>query len=123
MELLTSVLWLALNMYHEARSEGEIGQLAVAHVTINRAENRNLSIEKIVNQPFQFSWTMEGKMLPDDVDSFVECLSLVEVAADGYDFTSGATHYHRVDVIPEWTNRMEFVGRFGDHFFYKEIGQ
>ena len=51
MTFLEGLLWLTLNVYHEARSEPEIGQVAVAHVTPNRAAKRALSIKKVVNQP------------------------------------------------------------------------
>ena len=41
MSFLEGLLWLTLNVYHEARSEPQIGQLAVAHVTLNRASQKN----------------------------------------------------------------------------------
>ena len=37
MTLLEGLLWLTLNVYHEARSEPLVGQVAVAFVTLNRA--------------------------------------------------------------------------------------
>ena len=48
MTVLEGLLWLTLNVYHEARSEPQIGQVAVVHVTLNRAEELNRSIKEIV---------------------------------------------------------------------------
>lgn len=122
MDLMTGILFLTLNVYHEARSEDQLAQMAVAHVTINRAKIRRLTIKDVVYQPYQFSWTHQKKgyqALPKDIDAYMVCLESASVAARGHDFTGGATHYHRNDVIPEWTNRMQYVGTFGAHHFYK----
>jgi len=56
MTLLEGLLWLTLNVYHEARSEPQIGQVAVAHVTLNRASEKRLPVKEIIKQPYQFSW-------------------------------------------------------------------
>ena len=120
MDLLSAIMWLSLNVYHESRSESPLAQIAVAQVTINRSKNRNLSIEQVVNQPFQFSWIQEGKLIPDDIDAFIKSIYYVKMASELPDITKGATHYHHVKVIPEWTNRMQYVGTFGVHKFYKK---
>ena len=59
MGFVEGLLWLTLNIYHEARSEPEIGKLAVAHVTLNRAMEEQKSIEEVVTAPYQFSWTFQ----------------------------------------------------------------
>ncbi len=56
-----SLLWLSLNVYHESRGEPEIGQLAVAHVTLNRALEDNKSVADVILAPNQFSWTFQKK--------------------------------------------------------------
>ena len=118
--MIESLLWLALNIYHEARNQDQFDQLAVAHVTINRMVKRNLSIKEVVLQPFQFSWTHQKKdYIPYDKEAFKECEESAIIALSGFDFTGGATHYHNKGVIPEWTNRMVYLGTFGDHIFYK----
>lgn len=121
LDVPTAVLWLALNIYHEARSEDPFAQVAVAHVTINRSRVRGLSIKEVVKQPYQFSWVMQkSNHLPDDWGSFTHCIESATIAVRGYDFTNGATYYHLKTQIPEWTNRVQFVGTFGSHYFYKE---
>ena len=59
MGFVEGLLWLTLNIYHEACSESEIGKLAVAHVTLNRAMEEQKSIEEVVTAPYQFSWTFQ----------------------------------------------------------------
>ena len=88
MTLLEGLLWLTLNVYHEARSEPEIGQMAVALVTLNRANERHLPIKEIVQEPYQFSWTFQkDSYLPDDPKAFLKCLKSVYIALQTKDFT------------------------------------
>lgn len=121
MTLLEGLLWLTLNVYHEARSEPRIGQIAVALVTLNRATERHLPIKDIITQPYQFSWTLQkDSYLPDDPDAFFECLHSVYLALKVPDFTEGATHYHLDSVTPGWTSAFTYVAQYGSHKFYRE---
>ena len=61
MGFMEGLLWLTLNIYHEARSEPEVGKLAVAHVTLNRAMEEQKSIGEVVTAPRQFSWTWQKR--------------------------------------------------------------
>lgn len=121
MDILTGFLWLSLNIYHEARGEDQLAQVAVAHVTINRARKRGLSVKETVLQPKQFSWTNQPKekWWPRDWFSFLLCMESATVAVAGYDFTKGATHYHSYRVIPGWSKKLEYIGAFGGHKFYR----
>ena len=121
MTILEGLLWITLNVYHEARSEPQIGQVAVAHVTLNRAMARNLSVKDVVQQPYQFSWTFQKKSyVPDDPQAFFKCMHSVYLALQSYDFTSGATYYHLDDINPLWASDMKYVNQFGSHKFYKK---
>jgi N-acetylmuramoyl-L-alanine amidase len=121
MTLLEGLLWLTLNVYHEARSEPQIGQMAVAHVTLNRAEEKQLPVKEIINQPYQFSWTLNKDIpLPDDPDAFFECLHSVYLALQTPDFTNGATHYHLESITPYWASGYTYVAQYGSHKFYKQ---
>jgi spore germination cell wall hydrolase CwlJ-like protein len=53
------ILCLALNIYHEARSDGKAAREAVGTVTINRLGDKRFpdSVCGVVDQPRQFSWT------------------------------------------------------------------
>ena len=120
MSFLEGLLWLTLNIYHEARSEPPIGQLAVAHVTLNRANLKHKSVEEIVTAPYQFSWTFQkNSYLPTEPDAFIECMQNAFKAMTTNDFTDGATFYHRQDVHPQWADDMTFVAQYGEHMFYR----
>ena len=118
---LEAILWLTLNVYHEARSEDQFNQIAVAHLTLNRANKDGRTIKQTVLKDRQFSWTFQktkDEYWPDDLNAFLKCLKSVRVAATGYDFTQGATHYHERKVKPYWTKGMHQIGTFGAHKFY-----
>ncbi len=120
MSLLEGLLWLTLNVYHEARSEPQAGQVAVAHVTLNRAQERNLPIREVVTQPYQFSWTMQkDSYIPEDTRAFLQCLQSVYIALQTGDITQGATHYHLDSIDPYWASEYTYVSQIGSHKFYK----
>lgn len=120
MTLLEGLLWLTLNVYHEARSEPEIGQMAVAYVTLNRANEKQLPIKQIVQEPYQFSWTLQKKSyIPDDPKAFMDCMKSVYIALQTKDFTQGATHYHLDSINPYWASQYTYLNQFGSHKFYK----
>jgi len=115
-----SLLWLSLNIYHESRGEPEIGQLAVAHVTLNRALGHNKSIADVILAPNQFSWTFQKKSYaPLEVNPLQESLRIALKAMTTSDFTKGSTFYHHVDVAPKWTADKAYIGRYGSHKFYR----
>jgi spore germination cell wall hydrolase CwlJ-like protein len=115
---------LALNIYHEARSESDEGKFAVAQVTLNRVRSHRYpdSICKVVWQHRQFSWTRDGRSdRPRNLRAWKEALW---VATAAYDFNplnmvGGATHYHAVYVQPYWSASHRRVSRVGRHIFYE----
>ena len=120
MSFIEGVLWLTLNIYHEARSEPQIGKLAVAHVTLNRALEKNQSVEEVVTAPYQFSWTFtKNSYLPREPEAFKECFRTAIKAMISPDFTNGATYYHRKDIHPAWADSLTYVAQWGDHKFYR----
>lgn len=118
-----AVLCLALNVYHEARSEPWEGRMAVALVTRNRARRHHTSICWETMRYKQFSWTLDPKnlrVLPSG-EAWKDALWIGRTAlSTPTDFTGGADHYHHVSISPGWPN-VRYVGRWGDHLFYKEV--
>lgn len=115
-----SLLWLSLNIYHESRGEPEIGQLAVAHVTLNRALEDNKSIADVILAPNQFSWTFQKKSYaPLEANPLQESLRIALKAMTTNDFTKGSTYYHHVDVAPKWAVGKSYIGTYGSHKFYR----
>lgn len=124
-----AVLCLSLNVFKEARGEPPIAQQAVALVTLNRAKARNRDIGEVVFEDRQFSWTITdtrfGVLLPSKrPDRHTKEWKNAEASARHAlymrDFTQGATHYHEVKIHPYWRKRLQFVGRWGGYYFYKE---
>ena len=120
MTLLEGLLWLTLNVYHEARSEPQVGQIAVAHVTLNRAAQKNISIEDVVKQPHQFSWIGKKSYLPHNIPVFFQCMKSAYIALNTNDFTDGATHFHLQNVDPDWSSSLTYINQYGSQKFYRE---
>jgi len=120
MGFLEGLLWLTLNVYHEARGESEMGQLAVAHVTLNRAANNHQSLEQVVKAPYQFSWTFQKKTyVPTEPEALLDCMQSALYAMISQDFTGGAMYYHRADIQPDWSGKMTYIAQYGKHKFYR----
>jgi N-acetylmuramoyl-L-alanine amidase len=139
MMLQAAVLCLALNIYHEARNQPVVGQIAVSQVVLNRVvsdnfpndvcgviyqaeypdgDRRNLPIR----DKCQFSWYCNrASDVPTDVDAYRWALILSNRIMSGEfaDVTDGATHYHSTKVLPEWSHRKEKLVQIEDHIFYK----
>lgn len=115
----TDLECLAKNIYFEARGEPYLGKLAVAQVTLNRANHIKHSICRVVYHPHQFSWTMYNyKIL--DFDSWLESLQLAErILLRGRALKNfPATHYHNLTVEPGWQHGMLKVSKIHNHKFY-----
>ena len=114
---------LAMNVYHEARGERVEGQIAVAHVTINRVNHREWkkSICEVVYQPKQFSWT---HLIKDPTPKEKKAWEQAKVIArdvmigNTQDPTKGAVYYHANWVNPTWANYMDLSKVIGNHLFY-----
>jgi len=128
---------LALNIYHESRSESMVGQYAVADVVLNRVASSRYpnTVCGVVKQSrlwdgypvrdqCQFSWYCDGKPdTPTESDAWhrSQTIATFMIYDDKYrGITEGATHYHTNYVDPYWNSSMVFIGRIGDHLFYKE---
>ena len=125
MPFIESIFWLALNLYHECRGEPLAGQIAVAHVVMNRAEKRGKSLREIVLQPYQFSWANGGaRPKITEYEALCECFEAAVQALgerlEGKSF-SHADHYHEKSMSPSpsWTKDMAKVATVGNHIFYR----
>jgi N-acetylmuramoyl-L-alanine amidase len=112
---------LADNIYHEARGESHIGQIAVAQVTINRARLQKTSICAIVYQKNQFSWVGKVKE-PNRASALWKRIeNIAHQALEGKQSLQGlkhATHFHTIDVYPLWADTKRFIMEIGRHRFY-----
>lgn len=126
-ELLSTVVFflaestcLANNVYYEARNQPIEGQLAVAKVTLNRAESEIFpdSACAVVNQKHQFSWVNQQDLPPTEGIAWDQAKIIALTAYISEDPTKGATHFHASYVKPKWANKLERKTQIGDHIFY-----
>jgi spore germination cell wall hydrolase CwlJ-like protein len=120
-----AILCLAMNVYHEARSEDIWGQLAVAEVTLNRVAAKQFPNEvcDVVWQRRQFSWTHDGKSdKPRDQEAWVTAHNIATLAirqgkprAVGED----VLFYHAEYVKPYWAASFHKAAQHGSHIFYQ----
>jgi N-acetylmuramoyl-L-alanine amidase len=134
MVVSTALLCLALNVYHEARSEPVMGQYAVAMVTLNRARGDQSRVCAEVFKPFQFSWansrvvkTKGGWLIPQGLQPSEEVawdkaqrIAAATLQGRMIDVTLGSTYYHTRDVKPAWRKAFEWTRSIGAHVFYRE---
>jgi len=123
---------LARNIYHEAGYEPFEGKVAVAQVTINRAESghfpsdicqvvyqKNVVYEKVL---CQFSWYCEQASLKKPMNGpvYTESMEVAKkVLLEGFRLPSvkHALYFHGDYIQPGW--KKEQVAKIGRHIFYK----
>jgi spore germination cell wall hydrolase CwlJ-like protein len=137
-EMQKEVRCLAHNIYFEARSEPIEGQLAVAHVTMNRVESKHFpsTICGVVQQQrgkvCQFSWWCSKKLrnqsiknnIPNrEVYNEIKQLALELVVNEHLreDNTEGALFYHAGYVSKKRLGALRLVHTttIGQHIFYR----
>jgi len=137
---------LALNIYHEARNESQLGQEAVAWVTLNRLNHEDYpdTICGVVKQakyskwwkevkgkdvPLRnkchFSWYCDGKSdTPREQMQWEMAQSIAFYITTIYgtskDPTKGSIMYHANYVNPYWAAHYEKLANIGTHIFYGE---
>jgi len=136
--LLESMICLALNVYHEAKNQSFIGQVAVAQVVMNRVKDTRYpnTVCDVVKQgatykwkpdfPIknrcQFSWYCDGKSdKPREHQAWRTAMHIANGVYNAHldDFVEGATHYHAHYVKPSWAETKTYVTRIDDHIFYR----
>ena len=130
---------LAMNIYHEARGESEIGRLAVANVTMNRVNHTKYpdTICGVVQQGIhyenwkgnmmpkrhkcQFSWYCDGRadtVFEDRAWANSVDLALEVIMGMHLDITNGATHYYNPQKAdPSWAKQYAMTAQHGNHVF------
>lgn len=121
LDLSIPLVCLALNIYHESRADPLIGQLAVGLVTLNRAHHRKDKICEVVFADRQFSWTLLPDWAPRDKKAWQRSVKVAQTTFKVEDFTKGSTYFHAHYMRPRTWNwsKLQYVGRFGNHLFYK----
>jgi len=116
---------LATAVYFEARGESLEGQLAVAHVVMNRAASGRYppSWCEVVKQPAQFSFVRHGQFPEADInsDAWKKAEAIAELAAANIVPSVGTDvlWYHADYVAPSWRHNLQEVQQIGAHIFYR----
>jgi len=116
---------LATAVYFEARGESLEGQLAVAHVVMNRASSGRYppSWCEVVKQPAQFSFVRHGEFPYADVnsDAWKKAEAVAELAAANVVPSVGTDvlWYHADYCAPSWRRNLQEVQQIGAHIFYR----
>lgn len=123
-------------LWGEARGEPEDGQLAVAHVLLNRrkAGKWGPTLAAVCLSRLQFScWNASDPnrelmaVLAEDGAMFQRLKAVLERArvdnANGKDPTGGATHYYSTSMKdpPNWSKGATMTGQFGKHRFFRGV--
>ena len=121
------VLCMAKNLYYEAAMEPYEGKLAVAQVTMNRANSSKFPssvcdvVYQKVNNTYQFSWVGEKVGEIKNKYAWEECLivarkALTERKLHDTIYKTQAMYYHNTSVKPGWN--LKYVVKIGNHLFY-----
>jgi spore germination cell wall hydrolase CwlJ-like protein len=122
---------LAMNIYKEAGGEPFEGKVAVAQVTLNRADDprfpkdickvvmqKNVVMEKVV---CQFSWYCDGMPTKKvNTPAYQESYAVAKkVLLEGFrlDSLKDALYFHAIYVKPQWPH--ERITQIGNHIFYR----
>lgn len=132
------------NIYHEARNQPIVGQMAVMYVTLNRVDDHRFPdtiCEVVMQGPHRPSWKNLRKLVPirhqchfswycdgksdevTDQAAYDAIRYMVNEILMGsvkiFDITEGATHYHADYVSPSWANTKTKTVEIEDHIFYR----
>lgn len=99
------IVWLAKNIYFEARNQPLVGQIAVGQVVMNRYRSLSFpnSIYEVITQDKQFSWYSDKRSNnPKNITAFAKCYILAKEIYEGKypDLINKSVFYHTVKVDP-----------------------
>jgi len=124
-QLTEQMRCLAGAVYFESRGEPLDGQLAVAQVVINRAEDRRwpASYCGVVYQRAQFSFVRGGRMPQINTSSAAwdRAVSVARIAHDGMweSEAADAVYFHANYVRPRWSRSKTRLTQIDTHVFYR----
>jgi spore germination cell wall hydrolase CwlJ-like protein len=121
---------LAEAIYFEGRGEQREGQIAIAHVVLNRAAARGASRracdviregETLGRGRCQFHWRCDGASdQPTDATAWSVAQRLADSVLRGEttDPTHGALYFHNTKVRPDWAGKLRRTAAIGSHIYY-----
>jgi N-acetylmuramoyl-L-alanine amidase len=127
MEMGQQILCMAKNLYYEAAKESFEGKLAVAQVTMNRANSGDFPktvcevVYQKINNTYQFSWVGMKVSEVKNKYAWEECMiiarkALTETKLHDTIYRTNSMNYHNTSVNPGW--KLRRVTQIGNHIFY-----
>lgn len=134
-----AILAMTLNLYMEARGEGERGMRLVADTTMTRVLDPRWpdNVKDVVLQRKQFSWTSKnrvrnvsdmirlqdrilyGNTSEENLKAYYKAYEIAEeVVSHGYKPRYQFTHFHNKSVKPRWGKRRALV--YKNHIYYRK---
>lgn len=116
---------IAQTVYHEARGEPILGQVAVASVVMTRVKNKrwNNTACEVVFAPAQFTNIQKTNFNPKDKKAWKIAIEISTLTYTGFisDPTNGATNYYNPDKVgyDPW-KEIPVVVKIGNHEFKKQ---
>lgn len=105
-------------IFKEANTEDFNGKVAVAHVVMNRAKDKNKKFPRTICGVVNHShFTYNGKINKRYED--LRDIAHKVITGKIKDNTNGSTHFHHVKVKPKWSKQYVFKIRHGKHLFYR----
>lgn len=119
----------AKTVWGEARGEGTLGMLAVAHVIVNRWRKASSGLALVCKRPMQFScWNENDPNLskmdlvgPNDTNYRIALGCVLDAVDGAQDPTEGSTHYHVDSITPKWAIGHMCAVQIGHHKFYNDV--
>lgn len=115
---------LATMIYHEARGEPELGQIAVGYTAINRTQSSYYpdSICDVVRQKSQYVGMQREQEPKKERKAWDKILDLATLMYVGMvkDPTRGALWFHEVSVLPKWATKKKVTLTVNAHRFYSD---
>jgi len=124
-ELTEQMRCLAGAVYFESRGEPLAGQLAVAQVVINRADDNRFpaSYCGVVYQRAQFSFVKNGRMpnIRASSNAWQRAKAIAQIAHEGMwdSEAEDAVYFHAKYVRPSWSRRKTRTAQIDTHVFYR----
>ncbi|MGB3807297.1 MAG: cell wall hydrolase [Erythrobacter sp.] len=124
-EMTEQMRCLAGAVYFESRGEPLDGQLAVAHVVINRSEDRRWpsSYCDVVYQRAQFSFVKNRRMprIATNSRAWEKAKAVAKIAHEGLwnSPAEDAVYFHANYVSPRWSRAKTRLAQIDTHIFYR----
>lgn len=128
---MSSLTCLAVNAYHEARSESKLAVISVMAVVLNRVKDVRRFPNGICDVVFKskaFSWV--GDKHSDEIENHQQYKRMYRLATyviENRDvvlnLVGDIDHYHHVSIRPWWSGDKGFkkVSRVDNHIFYSSV--